>query len=280
MDVPRRHASGFALIDGIPAISIEPDGPARGIALWLAPFGSSAEDMRPFLLRLATAGWAALSIDPLRHGRRAPESGSRGAGPGEETVNGNTDDLFTRTFAAFRAEMWQILGRTTLDAMRTVDWVLEGREDLPVAAGGLSMGGDMAVALAGIDTRIGRVAAVASTPDWTRPGMHALDGDHGVIDQGEPTASSAWLEQHLDPMRHVSAFDRDLDILFIQGAADTHVPPEASQRFRDLLAPSRAHVEVELTPGLGHEVCLDPRAQHHALLHLVDGAGDRVRRDR
>jgi len=273
-DVP---SSDQALIDGIPVIRIEPDAPATGVALWLPPFGSCAEDMRPFLTRLADAGSAALSIDPLRHGRRAPESGSGGAGRGEETGNGDTDDLFTRTFAAFRAEMWQILGRTTLDAMRALDWVLEGREDLPVAAGGLSMGGDMAVALAGIDTRVRRVAAVASTPDWTRPGMHGLDGDHGVIDQGEPTASSAWLEQHLGPMGHVSAFDRDLDILFIQGAEDTHVPPEASQRFRDLLAPSRAHVEVELTPDLGHEVCLDPRAQDRALLHLVDGAVERVR---
>lgn len=259
METSTRRAAGLGLVDGIPFLLVEPNGPAAGVAVWLPPFGSSAQDMRPFLGRLAGAGWAAVGIDPLRHGRRAPDAGSDGTGA----------DLATRTFAAFRAEMWQILGRTTLDAMRVVDWVLQGHGALPVVAGGLSMGGDIAVALAGIDPRVRRVAAVASTPDWRRPGMRALEGGREVVDQGRPTCSSAWLERRLAPVRHPQAFDRDVDVLFVQGSEDTHVPPEASQRFRDRLAGSRARVTVDLVAGAGHEVCRDPGAQDRALRHLL-----------
>jgi hypothetical protein len=33
------------------------------------------------------------------------------------------------------------------------------------------MGGDVSIALAGIDERVSRVAAMIATPDWTRPRM-------------------------------------------------------------------------------------------------------------
>jgi hypothetical protein len=55
---------------------------------------------------------------------------------------------------------------------RMLDWVDEHFGVAgPGVAGGVSMGGDVAVALAGVDPRIDRVAALVATPDWARPGM-------------------------------------------------------------------------------------------------------------
>jgi dienelactone hydrolase len=50
-----------------------------------------------------------------------------------------------------------------------LDWIIANRDVLisKMVAGGFSMGGDISIALAGIDHRVGRVAAIGSTPDWT-----------------------------------------------------------------------------------------------------------------
>jgi uncharacterized protein len=138
------------LVDDIPALIMDPSGPARGLALWLPYLGGSKEEMEPALARLAEAGFAAASFDPWMHGARANE---------------DPDTIRERVLTAFRREMWPILGRTTLDALRLVDWMIERtRSETPlVVAGGYSMGGDAAIALAGIDQRIRRVATIGST---------------------------------------------------------------------------------------------------------------------
>lgn len=61
---------------------------------------------------------------------------------------------------SFRRRMWPLLGQTVLECMRVLDWV-DDRFDAPGprVAGGVSMGGDVAIAFAGIDGRISRVAA-------------------------------------------------------------------------------------------------------------------------
>src|SRR5689334_23306534 len=97
----------------------------------------------PGLERLAGAGSAAVSIDPWQHGERGTESG---------------EQLAVRAFGGFRRHMWPILGQSTLDCLRVVDWALARLgATAPVVAGGVSMGGDIAVALAGVDERVTRV---------------------------------------------------------------------------------------------------------------------------
>jgi len=124
-----------------------------------------------------------------------------------------------------------------------------------VVAGGVSMGGDVAVALAGLDPRVSRVAAVVATPDWTRPGRPRLEP--GVeLDQGTPTPSGQWLYAHLDPMVNRAAFARAPHVLFVLGSADTVVPPAGALGFRAALAaeaPAAARaVTVEVHDGFGH----------------------------
>ena len=64
----------------------------------------------PFLLRLAEAGVTAVSFDAWQHGQRTNEP---------------LDQLMTRAFGQFRRNVWPILGHTTPDAMRVLDWAVD-----------------------------------------------------------------------------------------------------------------------------------------------------------
>ncbi len=223
-------------IDHLPAIWIEPDfRAARGaLALWLPWFTGSKELAEPQLRQLAGKGFTAMSIDPWQHGERAREY---------------TEEMETRVFGNFRRYMWPILGQTALDALRAIDWAISnlsvGRE---VFAGGISIGGDIAVAAAGIDARIVRVAAINSTPDWLRTGTETPPG--------EPDAYAQFFYDRIDPLTHLAAYRRRPAIAFECGAEDRHVPPEGALRFQEALretyrvTPDR--LRVTLHPGVKH----------------------------
>ncbi|MGH3631575.1 MAG: hypothetical protein ACRDRL_29575, partial [Sciscionella sp.] len=148
-------------IDGIPAVLVAPDGDAeRDVVMWMSHLGGSAAQTRPMLERFAAAGHPAVSFDAVGHGARG---------------SGDPWAFASEVLAAFRLRMWPILGQTTLEAMRVLSWAQERTDRLGDAlAGGVSMGGDVAVALAGIDRRVRRVATIGSTPNWSRPGMCRL----------------------------------------------------------------------------------------------------------
>jgi hypothetical protein len=125
--------------------------PAGALA---APLAGTKQDALPILRRLAAAGFVAVSLDSWQHGQRGTE-------PGEQVAQ--------RVFGNFRRHLWPILGQTTLDALRVTDWAMATLGSGPgVVAGGVSVGGDVAVALAGIDQRVSRVGAIVATPGWTR----------------------------------------------------------------------------------------------------------------
>ncbi len=68
------------------------------------------------------------------------------------------------------------------------------------------MGGDIAVAAAGLDHRVERVAAIIATPDWLRPGMQDLFNPGTVLPPGEPDAYAQYFYDHLNPLTHLAAF--------------------------------------------------------------------------
>jgi len=232
-----------ALVADIPVIFARPETTKSGgrLALWMHFLGGSKEAMVPFLLRLAEAGVTAVSLDAWQHGQRTDES---------------LDQLMNRAFGQFRRNVWPILGHTTLDAMRVLDWAVDRFQPAELVAGGVSMGGDVSVALAGIDDRIRRVAAMIATPDWTRPGMTALDDAETVIDQGEPTAYGQWMFDHLDPMTHLGSFARAPAITFQLGGNDLHINQENAVKFKAALAgaypDAAAEVHIRVNPGLDH----------------------------
>src|SRR5689334_2173976 len=224
-------------VDHIPVIWVEPDAEPATVALWLPPFSTTKEWVLPFLKELAGAGFIAVSFDPWQHGERGVE-------PPEE--------LRARVFGGgFRRHMWPILGQTTLDALR----VLDHFQAENAVAGGVSMGGDVAVALAGIGPSVGRVATIVSTPDWTRPGMRDLMDSSKDLPQGEADAYAAWFYDQLDPMTHLGRYERGQAILFECGGEDRHVPAENALRFAEAVGDS---VRVNVRPGLGHMDAMTP----------------------
>ena len=114
--------------------------------IYLPGLGGTKELMLPYLQDLAASGFVALSFDPWQHGERGTESQT---------------EIWTRVFGNFQRHMWPILGQTTLDMLRVIDWAVATLHIEPhISVGGLSMGGDIAVAAAGLDHRVERVAAI------------------------------------------------------------------------------------------------------------------------
>jgi len=140
---------------------------------------AAKEQTLPMLQAFAAAGHPAVGFDPAGHGERGVE---------------DPWQLAHRTLAAFRRRMWPLLAHTVLESLRVLDWA---EDELGVAgevrAGGVSMGGDVNVALAGIDDRVARVAAGVATPDWARPGMTVLDRPDEILDQGVGDRYAHWL---------------------------------------------------------------------------------------
>lgn len=223
-------------IDHIPAIWVEPEATPAATALWLPPLSTNKEWVLPFLRELAGAGFLAVSFDPWQHGERGTES---------------SEEIRERVFGGFRRHMWPILGQTTLDALRVLDHFDSGG----VVAGGVSMGGDVAVALAGIDPSVSRVATIVSTPDWTRPGMRDLADPSKHLPQGSADAYAQWFYNQLDPLSHVERYARGQAILFECGGEDRHVPADGAQRFADAAGDS---VQVNVRPGRGHMDAMTP----------------------
>jgi dienelactone hydrolase len=232
------------LVDDIPVLWYEPDpAHARGtLVVWLPGLGLTKEDMEPDLRAMAATGLCALAFDPWQHGARGSET---------------TDEIRVRVFSNFRRHMWPILGQTTLDTLRVIDWALAGLDVASdVFMGGLSMGGDIAVAAAGVDRRIARVAAIIATPDWLRPGMCDLFESDRLLPSGTPDHYAQYFYDHFDPLTHLEAYAHGPAITFECGEKDSHVPPDGALRFQESLrnfAPEAgARVRVNLHSGLEH----------------------------
>ena len=240
-DVPftRQNVDAISLIH----ISSTAKTDRHQIALFLPYLGGTKETAVPQLARLANRGFTAISFDPWRLGERGDD---------------DAGVVMQQIFSHFRRNMWPILGQTTLDAVHVLDWATDRFEVAPdnIVVGGISMGGDISVALAGIDHRVTRVAAVVATPDWMRPGMTRLGDPSHIIDQGDPTAYGNWLYNQLNPATHLHNYAHGPAIAFELGATDTHVPPASAFAFRDALeesAPAAAgRMRITRHAGLDH----------------------------
>lgn len=252
-----------ALVDHIPVIWVKPAKQSVSrLALWLPPLSRAKDDVLPFLQELAGVGFVAVSLDPWQHGERATES---------------EEQIMERVFGNFRRHMWPILGQTTLDSLRVLDWATTNLGSGPeVVAGGVSMGGDVAVALAGIDKRVTRVASIVATPDWTRPGMRDIRDPSRFLPQGQADAYAQWFYDHLDPFTHLDAYAHGPAISFECGAEDTHVPPDGALRFQAALRAAypqvAERVRVAVHPGFGHiDAAMSSSLSQNCLAWLLEG---------
>jgi uncharacterized protein len=233
----------YSHADHIPVVWVRPQESSSRLAIWLPSGLGRKEDTLPRLQELAAAGFVALSFDPWLHGERATKE------PPEE--------LFARGMSNFPRVVWPMIGQSALDVLAVIDWAIDELAiEPPCYIGGISLGGDIAVAAAGLDDRIGCVATMLATPDWERPGMH-VDGQ--LVPQGRPDAYAAFFFRHINPLTNLRGFARAPAMTFECGAEDDHVPPDGALRFQAALHlyptydsdPKR--IRVTLHAGAGHE---------------------------
>jgi dienelactone hydrolase len=218
-------------VDGVPVLLVTPaDGPRGPLALWLSHFGGSKEQCLPMLRALAGTGLAAVSFDAVEHGERGA---------------GHPMALMQRVGSDPRL-LWTLLGETALDAPKVVDRALAETGADGVVAGGVSFGGSVSVAVAGLDERVQRVAAAVATPDWSRAASVRPD----------PAGAPHALRERLEPMTNLERFRRGVPIAFECAGADDLVPPDMAEDFRLRLTAldpeAGALVRVRIHPGLDH----------------------------
>ncbi len=229
-----------AYLGDIPLLWAQPPGEGPWpLILWLHAFSWSKEDVGPQLVDLASHGFLALSWDLPQHGARSVEA---------------RDDIKRRVRADLRRHFWPILAQGADETPRIIDWALAHFDVRSrVAIGGVSMGGDIAIAAAGIDRRIDRAAVALATPDWLRPGSHE---PQGIAGEAEWAAY-----RRLDPLTNLHHYAHRPAMLFACGADDRQVPPEGADAFVDALgelyadAPERLAVTRE--PETGHRFTPD-----------------------
>jgi dienelactone hydrolase len=200
----------------IPVLVIAPpDTRKRHLVIWLTGFSGSKESVEPQLRDLAKHGFVALSFDPYQHGERRIEP---------------NPELVSRVRGNIRRYFWPILARTAEETPRIIDWaVRELGVRREVGMGGVSMGGDIAVAAAGVDSRIKAVSACVATPDWMRPGSFEPPG------MPDPVAQADY--DRRNPLTHLEAYRHRPAIAFQSGADDRQVPPDGGKRFVEALKP-------------------------------------------
>ena len=98
-------------VDDVPIAFYQPhkDVANGSLAIWVPYLGGNRETGIKELQMLTAAGYFALSLDPYLHGDRQ---------------QAKSNSVVISVFRNFRAVMWPILGITTLDIFRIIDWAL------------------------------------------------------------------------------------------------------------------------------------------------------------
>ena len=224
-----------AKVGEIPVLVIAPkETKGRPLVIWLTGFSGQKESVEAPLRELAKRGFVALSFDPHQHGERRIEA---------------REELVKRVRGNIRRYFWPILARTAEETPQVIDWAVRTRGVRPeVGMGGISMGGDIAVAAAGVDHRITVVSACVATPDWLRPGSFEPPG--------EPDAAAQADYNRRNPLTHLKLYAHRPAIAFQSGAADKQVPPDGATRFVAALKPhygeAADRLVVDLEPDVPH----------------------------
>jgi uncharacterized protein len=233
-----------SVVSDIPVVWEEPTQlNQRNLVIWLPGLTDSKESMHSYLKELASAGYVALSFDPVDHGERSRFDEL----PIDVNDGSFRADIDGKTYRHF----WSILAETVEETSRVIDWAItQLGVTSTVGVGGKSMGGDIAVAAAGHDGRIAVVAACIATPDWLKPGsIYRLSAPNGTIQKQY---------ERYNPLTNLNHYQHHPAISFQCGAEDTMVPPDGAARFveklRSLYQNSPERLELVLERGVGHEL--------------------------
>jgi len=233
-------SSETLFLDDIPILIVKPADMNKKTSLVIFQHGFTGykEEMRPYLDALAEEGYLAICIDAYEHGARAI--------PG--------DNLWNRVFESgnTRSEFWPILGHTADDLVKVMDWAQEEYNLFDkVCMGGFSMGGDISVSLAGVDSRVNCVSGVVTTPDWLRPNSSYL-GQQGIANE----EAQGYYDRY-DPLSHITSFRENVNITFEEGENDTLIPADDAFNFENEaknLEGFTSTIRVIEHEGLGHGI--------------------------
>jgi len=205
------------------------------VCLFLSGLSGTKEDMvASFSDYITSRGYVGVFFDHLGHGERSPKAITR-LNAAKEEVNALRKQILDTCFGNLYRHGWEILGNGVLDSLRVIDHFRQNFKVTRVVMGGVSMGGDTAVAAAGLSPCLNRLLCFITTPDWLRPGMCDLYTGQ-PMNPGRADAKSQWFYDQFNPMTHLDRYTRGIDITFACGELDTHIPPENARRFIDTLA--------------------------------------------
>lgn len=224
-----------AKVGEIPILVIAPrETKGRPLVIWLTGFSGQKESVEGHLRAFAAKGFVALSFDPHQHGERRIES---------------KEELVKRVRGNIRRFFWPILAKSAEETPQVIDWAIKTlgvRGE--VGIGGISMGGDISVAAAGVDSRIIVVSACIATPDWLRPGSFEPPGEPDAVAQAD--------YDRRNPLTHLKLYPHRPAIAFQSGAVDKQVPPDGGTRFVVALKPlygdQADRLVVNLEPDVAH----------------------------
>ena len=194
----------------IPVLVVAPhETRGRTLIVWITGFSGSKEAVESQLTEFAKHGYVALTFDPYQHGDRRIEA---------------NEELVKRVRGNIRKNFWPILARSAEETKLVIDWAIKTlKVRSEVGVGGISMGGDISVAAAGVDKRIRAVSACVAAPDWLRPGSFEPPG--------QPDATAQADYDRRNPLTHLDAYRHKPAIAFQSGAEDKQVPPDGGVRF-------------------------------------------------
>lgn len=216
----------------------------RKLVIWQPGFTDAKESVTEYLADLAAAGFVALSFDPVDHGERSHRSIRSVADATSGRFVSVTDGKLYRHF-------WSILAETAEEVPLIIDWAVEKLGVAPkVGIGGISMGGDIAVTAAGLEPRVGAVAACIATADWLKPGsIYQLSAPNPII--------QAQYERY-NPLTNLARYQHCPAISFQCAADDPIVPPDGAARFAQALAPIYAacpeRLAIDVEAGGAHQL--------------------------
>ncbi|UVI33549.1 alpha/beta hydrolase family protein [Paenibacillus spongiae] len=198
------------MVNDIPIIWVEPAQRVHNdLIIWLPGFGGTKESVLDTLTSFANEGYTAVSFDPYQHGERRIES---------------QDQFVQRIRSNIRRHFWPILAHTAEEFPQVIDWAMEHLGiDGKIHAGGVSMGGDIAVTAAGVDPRIDSVSAWIATADWLRPGSNEPPG--------EPDSYASSCYDRRNPLTNLQLYHHGSSIQFLCGQLDRQVPSDGAWRF-------------------------------------------------
>ena len=232
------------IINKIPTILIEPQTITQDtkLVIWLPGLTMCKEDLIENLNDLSSMGFLAISIDAWQHGERK--------------VDNSPEEMIERIFSNFYNNMWPILGQTVLNIKEIIDHILKAYNiSNKVFIGGLSMGGDIAIATAILDKRISCIASMCSTPDWKRPGMKDYNNPELLMETGNPDSYATSFYNQFDPITHLDSYSYLPPISFECGEIDFHVPVDGAIQFKNKLLkfyknePEKININIHKNTG-------------------------------